>query len=140
LKRRTKRWLTSVQILNVPRSSKGEKSSKRIREGSRKKSNAFVFKTIGGKVQILEKIAFGGLARRNCLAKDFFVTLQAGTSPEIASRVHILESWRNVTLPFPVKFDTLKIVMLSNSGNATTICFPEFRVYQRLGFERGVHQ
>jgi hypothetical protein len=98
---------------------------------------AFVFRTIRSKVQIAEKLTFGSVAKTNCLTKDFFIVLRARSGPEIATRVYTMESWRNVTLPFPTKFDTLSIIALSNHGNTTTVCLPDFRVYQRLGFVSG---
>jgi hypothetical protein len=99
-----------------------------------KEAVPFVFRTVGGKPQIAEKLSFRSIIRHDCLTKEFFISLQVGKTPEITSRVFVLEPWKNVSLPFPITFDTLKVIALSNRGNATAICLPDFRVYRRLGF------
>jgi hypothetical protein len=97
----------------------------------------FEFQTINRQPQAIERFSVAPSPAEGCLVKDFYLGLRLGHAPEIATRVFRLtrDPWKqNFTLPFPVKFDTMRVLARNNHDGSQTICLPEIRVYARIGF------
>ena len=41
---------------------------------------------------------------------------------------------QNFSLTFPIKCEAFTIVVVSNHGNKTNVCLPEFKDFQRIAF------
>jgi hypothetical protein len=97
----------------------------------------FQFQTVDGRPQVIERLSVDPSPGDGCIVKDFYLGLRLGGGPELGTRMLRLtrDPWKqNFTLPFPVKFDTMTIWARNNHDGSQTICLPDIRVYQRIGF------
>jgi hypothetical protein len=97
----------------------------------------FQFRTINARPQVIERFSVDPSPGDGCLVNDFYLGLRLGRGPELATRVFRLtqDPWKqNFTLPFPVKFYKMTIWAGDNHDGSQTICLPDVRVYQRIGF------
>ena len=82
--------------------------------------------------QSINKISFGVVPVEKCVLKSFYLKIGYKKEPPVFTKT-FAHKRQNFSMPFPMLFDTMTIVALENNGNSTTMCLPEFRVYQHTG-------
>lgn len=87
--------------------------------------------------QSISKISFGAVPVEKCVVKNFYMKIGYKKEADVFTRTFSLVSGahkrQNFSMPIPLRFDTLTVIALDNNGNSTTLCLPEFRVYQHTG-------
>lgn len=87
----------------------------------------------------INKISFGYVPDERCIVDQFTFSVQYKGNAEIFSEDFRLkvrsDKSQNYSLPFTTKFDTLRLYTISNHGNDTYVCIPEFRAFQLGHFE-----
>ena len=89
------------------------------------------------KPSAMNKISFGYIPNNDCIINQFYLKIKIQNNfivtPNFQLKLQIPKR-QNFSLSFPIKTDQFYLIPVTNHGNKTHFCLPDFKVYQKIGF------
>lgn len=86
---------------------------------------------------VMNKISFGYVPNNDCVINQFYLKIKIKNN-YIETPVFQLKlqtpKRQNFSLSFPIKSEKFYLIPITNYGNKTHFCLPDFKVYQKIGF------